>query len=78
MFSKLLRPYYPPRNLRSTEFALLDIPTTKLKTFGNRTFGAVAPKLWNSLSLEVRELEKLCVCKSAIRTLLFKEHYGEV
>ena len=74
---ELLKPYYPPRNLRSTELALLDIPTTKLKTYGDRAFAAVAPKLWNGLSLEIRELGKLDTFKAAIKTFLFKEHYGE-
>ena len=73
---ELLVPYCPPRNLRSTELALLTIPQTNLKTFGDRAFAAAAPKLWNKLSLEIREIVKLDSFKTSIKTHLFKEYYG--
>ena len=70
--SELLKPCCPPRNLRSTELALLDIPKTKLKTYGHRSFAAVAPKLWNGLSLEIRELGKLDTLKLLLRLFILR------
>ena len=74
--SELLSPYRPPRQLRSSELSLLKVPTTTLKTFGDRAFSAIAPKLWNELPLDIREIVTLGSFKTAIKTVLFKECYG--
>ena len=43
-------------NLRSTGKLLLDHPKGKmLTTLGTRSFSAVAPKLWHSLPVELRQ-----------------------
>ena len=39
--------------LRSHEALTLNIPQTKWKTLGDRTFKVAAPKLWNSLPEDV-------------------------
>ena len=75
--SELLVPYSPPRNLRSTELALLNVPQTNLRTFGDRAFSSVAPRLWNDLPLSLRKTVSLASFKSLIKTLLFKECYGD-
>jgi hypothetical protein len=76
--SELLVPYDPARELRSSELEHLTVPTTNLKTFGDRAFAAVAPKLWNELPLHIRQIKKLEPFKSAIKTRLFQECYGDI
>ena len=46
---ELLTLYEPSRALRSTDNKLLRVPKTRLKTYGDRAFYALAPKLWNLL-----------------------------
>ena len=50
---ELLLPYTPKRTLRSTDKLLLTTPRT-LSSYGDRAFYAAAPKLWNTLPLELR------------------------
>ena len=52
-------------NLRSTGKLLLDHPQGKmLTTLGARSFSAAAPKLWNSLPVELRQATSLNSFKS--------------
>ena len=46
---ELLKEYVPPRALRSTSKNLLCEPRNNMKTYGDRSFSACAPKLWNQL-----------------------------
>ena len=46
---EMLKEYVPPRTLRSTSKNLLCEPRTNMKTYGDRSFSACAPKLWNQL-----------------------------
>ena len=46
--SSSLCTYQPSRSLRSSTERLLKIPKTNLKTFGERSFGYIAPTVWNS------------------------------
>lgn len=52
--SDLLHPCAPNRALRSGQQKLLAIPHSKYKTYGDCAFQALAPKLWNALSLQLR------------------------
>ncbi len=52
--SELLIPYTPTRDLRSSETGLLTVPLTRLRLMGDRAFSSLAPKLWNSLPIEIR------------------------
>ena len=46
--------YKPPLNLRSADNTLtLDIPRTKLVTYGDRAFSVVAAVEWNKLPLHI-------------------------
>ena len=58
------------------ELSLLTVSPTTLKTFGDRAFSAIAPKLWNELPLDIREIVTLGSFKTAIKTVLFKQCYG--
>ena len=50
----MLTPYLASRSLRSTGTGLLYEPHFRTKQYGARSFSVYAPKLWNSLSAELR------------------------
>jgi hypothetical protein len=69
---KFLRLRSPARRLRSTAAPwLLAIPWTNGQ-YGDRSLGAVAPRLWNSLPVEMRCLADTTTYKKNLKTLLFK------
>uniref|UniRef100_A0A8C6P7H8 Reverse transcriptase domain-containing protein n=1 Tax=Nothobranchius furzeri TaxID=105023 RepID=A0A8C6P7H8_NOTFU len=47
--TELLKPYVPTRALRSTHQNLLEVPKTRYKSRGDRSFQTVAPRLWKDL-----------------------------
>ena len=52
-------------NLRSSDGILLASPTFRTKiTLGNRFFQVAAPKLWNALPRELRDIPNLYTFKS--------------
>ena len=56
----------------STDKLLFQIPHGKTKiTLGDRAFAIAAPKLWNSLPIEIRSTPSLNVFKSNLKTYLF-------
>ena len=74
----LLTPYKPARDLRSADSTLLVVPKTRLKTAGDRSFAHFAPKLWNSLPKNLRNINSLSTIKSALKTYLFLKAYEPV
>jgi hypothetical protein len=62
-------------SLRSNSSIVLEVPKTNLKGCGNRAFCKVAPILWNDLTKELKNTEKLDTFKSRLKTKLFKEYY---
>lgn len=73
--SELLSCYSPQRSLRSSSLLLLNIPNSRLKTKGDRSFSVYAPKLWNTLPLSIRASPTLNVFKASIKTYLFSQAY---
>ena len=73
--SDLLSRYIPARQLRSSTQFLLKVPTSNLKTYGDRAFSVCAPKLWNSLPLNVRLSSGIASFKSNLKTYLFKQAF---
>ena len=72
----LLAFYTPPRDLRSADDTLtLDIPKTKLITYGDKSFSVKASEEWNKLSWKIRSSESINSFKSQLKTKLFKERY---
>ena len=56
--------------------AVLDHPKGKmLTTLGARSFSAAAPKLWNGLSMELRQATSLNSFKSRLKTYLSKKYF---
>ena len=62
---ELLKTYKPNRSLRSS---LLAMPKTRLKSFGDRGFYAVAPLQWNHLPQDIGCSESLLSFKSCLKT----------
>src|SRR2546426_9074377 len=50
---ELLKPYQPPRSLRSCDQHLLDVPDVR-SARGRRSFLFAAPTIWNSLPISLR------------------------
>ena len=75
----LIKPYNPPRALRSANKGLLDEPS--LKTDGQRStrprrFALLAPHLWNSLPVALRTTDSLPRFRRDLKTHLFTLHFS--
>ena len=70
---EMLKEYVPPRTLRSTSKNLLCEPRTNMKTYGDRSFSACAPKLWNQLPDNIRAAGSVAIFKRQLKTHLFKD-----
>ena len=54
--------------LRSNDRIMLDFPKDKfLRSFGYRSFTVAAPKLWNELPKEIRDISSISVFKNRIK-----------
>ena len=73
--SEILQPYQPSRSLRSGNLHLLHVPRSKTVTYGDRRFGAAAPKQWNDLPLKIRDAKTIDSFKSNLKTHLFKKAF---
>ena len=58
--------------LTMTKLMLLAVPKTKSKLYGDRSFPARAPRLWNALLVDIKNSESLNIFKSIVRRLLFR------
>ena len=69
--TELVKEYQPVRTLRSSSHENLEVP--KVHTLlGHRAFSYNAPKLWNSLPIEIKGANSLCGFKRALKTHFFK------
>ena len=73
--SSSLYTYKPSRSLRSSTERLLKITKTNLKTFGERSFGYIAPTVWNSLPADLRASPSLPAFKVNLRTHFFRQAF---
>ena len=72
------------RETRSSSKLLLHSPGTHTKGFGDRAFSSAAPRIWNSLPLELRSLVlfpyssrfSLTQFRCHLKTFLFRNAYG--
>ena len=59
------------RVLRSATQKILQVPSTTLKTKGDRAFSVAAPTLWNELPFHIKICPTLDIFKSKLKTHLF-------
>ena len=71
----LLIRYQPLRKLRSSDKELLVQPRCHLKTYGERAFSFIAPKLWNTLTLSIKRCKSIESFKSTLKTYLFENFF---
>ena len=66
------------QGLRSEIVANFDyqIPLNKRKTFSDRSFGTVGPRLWNALPLFLKQSETLDVFKRRLKTHYFSDFFS--
>ena len=68
----LIQKHVPKRNLRSSmNHHKLLIPTTKCKTFADRSFSVAGPKEWNVLPLKLRSTSNHEMFRKKLKTHLF-------
>uniref|UniRef100_A0A669BMF3 Reverse transcriptase domain-containing protein n=1 Tax=Oreochromis niloticus TaxID=8128 RepID=A0A669BMF3_ORENI len=65
----------PSRCLRSSSSLSLSVPSPHLVTMGSRAFSCSAPRLWNSLPPDLRNISTFSLFKSQLKTHLFKIAY---
>ena len=63
------------RSLRSSSQVQLDPPTTRLRTFGDKSFEKAAPELWNVLPESVKSAQSVNLFKKRLMTHLFRLAY---
>ena len=70
---EIIVPYIPVRSLRSCNKGLLQIPTSRTSSFGDRMFSVAAPRLWNNLPDYIR-LDNCSIenFKRSLKTYFFK------
>ena len=69
---ELLIPCVPSRSLRSTNSNCLVVPRTRLKTYGDRAFRVIGPKLWNQLPNHIKNSSSVSAFKRSLKTYFFK------
>jgi len=71
--SALLLSHRPERLLRSSAQEFLSVPRCNT-AFGDRRFSVAAPRVWNSLPLDLRLSESLPAFKKNLKTFLFRHN----
>ena len=71
--TKSLVSYVPLRTLWSSAAGLLEVPSSSWKKIGDAAFVNYAPKLWNTLSIDIREASSLDNFKRRLKTYLFTQ-----
>ena len=73
--SSSLYTYQPLHSLCSSTESLLKIPKTNLKTFSERSFGYIAPTVWNSLPADLRASPSLPTLKVNLKIHFFHQAF---
>ena len=61
------------RTLRSNSLELLLQQKSNTKTYGDRAFSICAPRLWNSIPLDIRKSNSVSTFKKQFKTYLFRK-----
>ena len=70
--------YQTSRILQSSSEKLLWIPKRNLKSVGDRSFSFIAPTVWKSLPLSLRNLPTLPDLKAYLKTFLFQQAFPQI
>ena len=74
----LLSPQVSKRTLRSSESSVgcYVIPFNKKKSFSDRSFCTIGPKLWNELPVSIRNSKSVDIFKSQLKSLYFEDYFS--
>jgi len=67
--------YQPSRSLHSSDEKLLKVPRWNLKSLGDRSFSFLAPAVWNSLPVPLRNTQSFSQFKSHLKTYYFSQAF---
>ena len=70
--SSLISDYAPTKSLRSTGTRILHTPRVRTAV-GSRAFSSSAPKVWNSLPVDIRECTTLLTFGRKLNTFYFNQ-----
>ncbi len=73
--NQLLQVYTPSRALRSSSSISLVVPRIRLTTMGARSYSYAAPRLWNSLPLDIRNSNCLLTFKTRLKKYFFRQAF---
>ncbi len=73
--SDLIKPIQHDRFTRAKSQALLDIPNSRLVSYGDRSFSVCGPKEWNELPSYIRYSSSVDTFKSNLKPFLFREYH---
>ena len=65
-----------PSSLRQLDHLQLNVPRSKSVRMGDRSFSIVAPRLWNSLPLHIRQASNIIIFKTLLKTYIFNKTYN--
>ena len=51
-------------------------PKTTRKTFADRAFSVAGPRIWDSLTYEIRDIKSIDIFKCKLKTFLFAKCYS--
>ena len=76
--TELLSTPISKRNLRSSASSIgcFNVPFNKKRTFSDRSFGTVGPKLWNNLPLSLRQCTSIDTFKKQLKTYFFDDFFA--
>lgn len=76
--SDLLIPKVQKRSLRSSSSSVdsYEVPFNKCKTFSDRSFSTIGPKLWNDLPLNIRQCSSVDSFKKHLKTHFFRDYFN--
>jgi len=60
------------RKLRSSSQIILQVPVSRVKSYGDCAFSVAAPTLWNKLPADIRNASSLENFKSVLKTHMFR------
>jgi hypothetical protein len=66
------------RRLRSAASGRLDVPSTSLKTVGDRAFSVAGARLWNTLPDDIVNCQSLSAFRRMLKTHRFKRSYPDI